>query len=74
MRISIITATYNSAQTLRDTFESVLRQNGVDVEQKDRIGKKPLLHIMDELHSCDIDWPDDFIIAEIMYKNLYGKK
>lgn len=32
MRISIITATYNSAQTLRDTMESVLRQNYEDVE------------------------------------------
>lgn len=29
---------------------------------------------MDKLHSLDIDWPDDFIIAEIMYNNLYGKK
>lgn len=38
---------------------------------KNRIGKKPLLHIMDEIHSFDIDWEDDFTIAEIMYKNLY---
>ena len=51
-----------------------LAKREVYVEQKNRIGKKPLLHIMDELHSFDIDWPDDFIIAEIMYKNLYGKK
>ena len=43
-------------------------------EQKNRIGEKPLLYIMDELHSFDIDWPDDFVIAEIMYKNLYGNK
>lgn len=32
MRISVITATYNSAQTLRDTIESVLRQNCADIE------------------------------------------
>lgn len=32
MKISIITATYNSAQTLRDTLESVLRQNCADIE------------------------------------------
>lgn len=51
-----------------------LAKREVYVEQKNRIGKKPLLHIMDELHSFDIDWPDDFTIAEIMYKNLYGNK
>lgn len=50
-----------------------LAKREVYTEQKNRIGKKPMLHIMDELHSFDIDWPDDFTIAEIMYKNLYGK-
>lgn len=48
-----------------------LAKREVYVEQKNRIGKKPLLHIMDELHSFDIDWPEDFIIAEMMYKNLH---
>ena len=51
-----------------------LAKREVYLEQKNRIGKKPLLHIMDELHSFDIDWPDDFTIAEIMYKNIYGNK
>ena len=46
-----------------------LAKREVYTEQKNRIGKKPLLHIMD-----DIDWPDDFTIAEIMYKNIYGRK
>ena len=32
MKISIITATYNSGATLRDTFESVLRQTYRDIE------------------------------------------
>lgn len=51
-----------------------LAKREVYTEQKNRIGEKPLLYIMDELHSFDIDWPDDFVIAEIMYKNLYGEK
>jgi len=51
-----------------------LAKREVYIEQKNRIGQKPLLHVMDKLHSLDIDWPDDFIIAEIMYNNLYGKK
>ena len=49
-----------------------LAKREVYVEQKNRLGKKILLYVMDELHSFDIDWPDDFVIAEIMYKNLYG--
>lgn len=32
MKISIITATYNSGSTLRDTFESILRQSYKDIE------------------------------------------
>ncbi len=51
-----------------------LAKRKVYIEQKNRIGVKPLLHIMDGLHSFDIDWPDDFTIAEIMYQNLFGKK
>ena len=51
-----------------------LAKREVYEEQRNRIGKRPMLYIMDELHSFDIDWPDDFVIAEIMYKNLYGGK
>lgn len=51
-----------------------LAKREVYVEQKNRIGQKPLLHVMDEMHSFDIDWPDDFTIAEVMYKNLYGSR
>ena len=32
MKISIVTATYNSGATLRDTLESVLSQNYADFE------------------------------------------
>lgn len=48
-----------------------LAKREVYVEQKNRIGRKPLLYVMDELHGFDIDWPDDFTIAEVMYRNLY---
>ena len=48
-----------------------LANRDVYIDQKNRIGKKPILYVMDEFHSFDIDWPDDFIIAEIMYQNLY---
>lgn len=48
-----------------------LAKREVYVEQKNRIGKKPLLYVMDEIHGFDIDWPDDFAIAEMMFKNLH---
>lgn len=47
-----------------------LTKRSVYTEQKNRIGQKPLLYIMDEIHSKDIDWEEDFKIAEIMYKTL----
>ena len=47
-----------------------LAKRSVYTEQKNRIGQKPLLYIMDEIHSKDIDWEKDFKIAEIMYKTL----
>ena len=43
------------------------------IKYKNRIGQKPFLHIMDKIHSFDIDWPEDFTTAEIMYMNLYKK-
>lgn len=47
-----------------------LAKREVYTEQKNRLGKKVLLHVMDEIHSKDIDWEDDFTIAEILYKQV----
>ena len=47
-----------------------LAKRSVYTKQKNRIGQKTLLYIMDEIHSKDIDWEEDFKIAEIMYKTL----
>lgn len=43
-------------------------------EQKNRLGKNVNLYVMDEIHSFDIDWEDDFMVAETMYAKLYGGK
>lgn len=37
---------------------------------KDRIGCKPYLYKLNKVESTDIDWPEDFIIAEIISKHL----
>lgn len=39
----------------------------------DRIGVKPYLYELDKLHSLDIDWGDDFALAEIVYDFLKKK-
>jgi len=49
-----------------------LTSREVYLEQKNRIGRKPYLHVLDEIHSFDIDWPDDFTIAEVLYKKLFS--
>lgn len=53
MRISIITATFNSKKTVRDTIESVLRQSYLDIEYviKDGGSKDNTLEICREYES-----------------------
>lgn len=34
-----------------------------------RIGEKPYLYELDKITSYDIDWPEDFMIAELIAKN-----
>jgi len=48
-----------------------LAKREVYTEQKNRIGNKPLLHVMDAMHSFDVDWEEDFTIAEVMYNTVY---
>jgi CMP-N-acetylneuraminic acid synthetase len=39
----------------------------------DRIGNKPYLYAMDKIIAHDIDWPEDFIIAEAIAANGLAK-
>lgn len=40
-------------------------------KQGNRLGDKPILYKMDKIKSMDIDWPEDFDIAQILYRDLY---
>jgi N-acylneuraminate cytidylyltransferase len=40
------------------------------IKYKDRIGENPMYFELDKLESFDIDWEDDFIIAEKIYKSI----
>lgn len=41
----------------------------VYVEQRNRLGVCPRLHVMDKIASMDIDWEEDFVIAEALVRS-----
>jgi len=41
-------------------------------EKGDRVGEKPYLFEMNKLTSLDVDWEDDFKIAEAVYESIKG--
>ncbi len=47
-----------------------IAKRDVYLQQKNRIGRKPFLYVMDEINSFDIDWEDDFKIAEMIYREV----
>lgn len=40
------------------------------IENNNRVGKTPFLFEMDKLHSIDVDWEEDFLIAETVYEKF----
>jgi CMP-N-acetylneuraminic acid synthetase len=44
------------------------------IMNENRIGSKPFMFEIDKIEATDIDDPEDFIIAEILYKELRLKK
>lgn len=57
-------------QTLKPVHEvnsgAFLAPSDIYRELDDRIGKRPYLYAMDKFTSFDIDWPEDFVIAECL--------
>lgn len=41
------------------------------LNNSDRIGSKPYLYTQNKIESFDIDWEEDFLIAEAIYDKLY---
>jgi CMP-N-acetylneuraminic acid synthetase len=39
--------------------------------EKNRVGGKPFMYEQDKIKSFDIDWQDDFLIAEAIYDKLF---
>jgi len=40
---------------------------------KDRVGIKPFLFELDGIKSFDVDWEEDFQLAEVLYKGIYER-
>ena len=49
-----------------------LASKKVMLENNDRVGKAPYFYCMNKLHSIDIDWPEDFEAAQMIYNSLRG--
>lgn len=50
-----------------------IASRNVYLDNQDRIGKKPFLMEQSGYKSFDVDWEDDFELAELIYKHLNGK-
>lgn len=42
-------------------------------KEGNRIGHSPFIYEMNKIKSLDIDWEEDFQIAEVLFKNTYSK-
>jgi len=51
-----------------------LADRAVYLTDKNRLGKRPFLYMMDGIKGFDIDWPDDFAIAEALFKTMEVSK
>lgn len=60
-------------QTLGPVFEvnsaGFLASKNIYLEYSDRIGKNPYFFEMGKLNAFDIDWPEEFLLAEQMFKS-----
>jgi CMP-N-acetylneuraminic acid synthetase len=61
-------------QTINPIYEInsavFIANKNIYVEDYDRIGKKPFLYELTKLEGFDIDWDDDFKLADLILKNL----
>lgn len=62
-------------QDLRELYEinnAVFLAARVIYEKNfDRVGKKPLLFKLDKISALDVDWEEDFKLAEVVYEKFY---
>ena len=58
-------------ETLYEVNHSMfITSRDIYLNMKNRVGDRPYLYVMGEIESFDIDWEEDFMIAELIYKSL----
>lgn len=57
-------------EVLYEINHSVFIASREAYNHRNRVGSTPFLYCMDKIKSIDVDWEDDFILAESMYKHL----
>lgn len=64
-------------QTLEPWFEInsgvFIADRSIYARLNDRVGKRVFPYVTTKLESFDIDWPEDFEMAELMYTNILNK-
>ncbi|WP_194269522.1 cytidylyltransferase domain-containing protein [Oceanihabitans sp. IOP_32] len=64
-------------QTLPELFEInsgfFINSRENYLKYQDRIGVKPYLYVTEGYESVDVDWPEDFQLAEMIYKQIKQK-
>lgn len=63
------TQTLKKLYIINNTIFISSKKNYIDLD--DRIGKKPHLMEIKKIKAFDIDWPEDFKIAENIYESLF---
>jgi CMP-N-acetylneuraminic acid synthetase len=63
-------------QTLSPVYEInsgfFIANRSAYINQRNRIGEIPYLFKLDRIESFDIDWPEDFKIGELLYKEKFN--
>ena len=63
-------------QTLKPIYEInsgfFIGQRKSYIEIGDRIGARPFLYPIDHAHALDVDWPEDFTLAEDLWRSRHG--
>ena len=74
-RVEGSTKRWPQTQDLENLFEInsaiFIASRKIYEENLDRLGKKPFLFEMDKIEAIDVDWEEDFKIAEAVYEKYY---
>ena len=69
LSISAVQQRLHRARIILKEGMNILAPREIYIEQRNRLGRRPKLHVMDKISSMDIDWEEDFVIAEALVRS-----